>query len=187
MMPPRSSVWKAQGETSTTSLSRIKTRLFIFPRIRQRHWLPSWHLTKTRSEPRSLTTAPRTSLELGRPILFNSSSVRTFFFLNRAPQCSHLQCSQLLINVDWGSACIIETVATYIWLYKSGKALQTRLTFTHIMSPYQLKRLGCMVGRRLSRSKCISCGFKLWGERWNSGFFSSWESALSYRSSSPPW
>jgi len=68
-MSPLLSFWKSQGETKTMSPSRIQTRRFSLPLIRQRRSLPSWHLTIIRSAPNIFIAIPRTSFDEGRTIL----------------------------------------------------------------------------------------------------------------------
>ena len=83
---PRLSLWKSHGETITMSPSLIQTRLFIFPRIRHSRSLPSWHLTRMRSKPRSFTTAPKTSPCAGYFISPIAPSLSTFFFPKHRPR-----------------------------------------------------------------------------------------------------
>ena len=83
MTSPRLSDWKSQGETKTTSPSRIQTRRFILPRIRQSLSRPSWQRTRTRSNPKSLTAMPRTSLATGSTKSLIFSSLIIFFLPTR--------------------------------------------------------------------------------------------------------
>jgi len=56
----------------------IQTFRFIFPLIRQTRSCPSWHFTKIRSKPSSLTAVPNKSLAAGNCMLLMSSSLITF-------------------------------------------------------------------------------------------------------------